>query len=248
MGTRLFVGWPDADLPHPTHDHACRATSRIIVKNLPKYLTEERLKEHFAKQGEVTDVRLMRNEAGESRRFGFVGFRTPKEATAAVRFFNDTFIDTSHITVDYAKTVGDGGLSRPWSKYSKDSSAHAIKEKKNEASVQLSEQKMRLREQVLQEKKRKEELLSTLYKGTKAVKEDTKLGEYLSVMAPRTQKTVWENDDPTIKKSAVLQLPFFFVCLNVLLGLAGGQAKGRVGQVQEDWRRWGVPHKDPLDI
>jgi multiple RNA-binding domain-containing protein 1 len=40
------------------------ATSRLIVKNLPKHMTEERLKEHFKKlAGEtvvVTDARIMK--------------------------------------------------------------------------------------------------------------------------------------------------------------------------------------------
>ena len=37
-------------------------SSRIIVKNLPKYLTQERFKEHFVRIGEVTDVRLVHTQ------------------------------------------------------------------------------------------------------------------------------------------------------------------------------------------
>ena len=39
--------------------------SRLIVKNLPKHLTEERMKEHFGNSGEftVTDVKIMRKGA-----------------------------------------------------------------------------------------------------------------------------------------------------------------------------------------
>jgi multiple RNA-binding domain-containing protein 1 len=36
------------------------ATSRLIVKNIPKHITEERLREHFAKKGLVTDAKIMR--------------------------------------------------------------------------------------------------------------------------------------------------------------------------------------------
>jgi RNA recognition motif-containing protein len=33
-------------------------SSRIIVKNLPKQISDERVKEHFAQKGEITDVKL----------------------------------------------------------------------------------------------------------------------------------------------------------------------------------------------
>jgi len=35
-------------------------TSRICVKNLPKYVDDRRLREHFAAKGEVTDSKVMR--------------------------------------------------------------------------------------------------------------------------------------------------------------------------------------------
>jgi hypothetical protein len=39
------------------------ATSRLCVKNLPKYLTEAKLREHFsARGGEVTDVKVARTK------------------------------------------------------------------------------------------------------------------------------------------------------------------------------------------
>ena len=40
--------------------------SRLIVKGLPKYYTEEKLREFFSKQGDVTDVKLMKKRNGES--------------------------------------------------------------------------------------------------------------------------------------------------------------------------------------
>lgn len=35
-------------------------TSRLCVKNIPKYLTEQRLKDHFAAKGQVTDVKVLK--------------------------------------------------------------------------------------------------------------------------------------------------------------------------------------------
>lgn len=40
----------------------------------------------------------------KSRLFGFVGFRTEDEAAKARKYFNSTFIDTSKIVVEFAKT------------------------------------------------------------------------------------------------------------------------------------------------
>lgn len=36
--------------------------SRICVKNLPKYVSEDRLRELFSQKGEVTDAKLMRTK------------------------------------------------------------------------------------------------------------------------------------------------------------------------------------------
>ena len=35
-------------------------TSRLCIKNIPKYANEIRLREHFSKKGEVTDVRVVK--------------------------------------------------------------------------------------------------------------------------------------------------------------------------------------------
>lgn len=84
--------------------------SRLIVKGLPSYLTDVRLREHFSQKGAVTDVKLMKRPDGTSRRFGFVGFRTESEAQAAQEYFDRTYIDTSRISVAVAKQVNDEDL------------------------------------------------------------------------------------------------------------------------------------------
>merc|ERR1712100_932265 len=99
--------------------------SRLFVKNLPKYITDERLKNHFSQKGEVTDVRIIKNKnTGESRQFGFVGYRTEKEAKEAIKFFNNSYLDTRKIDVSLAKASGDNALPTPWSRHSKGSNAY----------------------------------------------------------------------------------------------------------------------------
>jgi len=52
-------------------------SSRLIVKNLPKHMTEEKMNKHFSYDGkfEVTDAKICRKGA-KSRQFGFVGFKS----------------------------------------------------------------------------------------------------------------------------------------------------------------------------
>lgn len=42
--------------PPPFH------TSRLCVKNIPKYVNEARLRQHFAEQGDVTDVKIVKTK------------------------------------------------------------------------------------------------------------------------------------------------------------------------------------------
>jgi multiple RNA-binding domain-containing protein 1 len=79
--------------------------SRLIIKNLPSYVTPVRLQEHFEGKtsdgpgGTLTDVKVAMKPDGTSRRFGFVGYKTDKEAAAAKAWFDKTFIDSTRISV-----------------------------------------------------------------------------------------------------------------------------------------------------
>lgn len=107
------------------------STSRIIIKNLPSYLSEKRLKDHISSIGcNITDVKIVKKrseknpEVESSRKFGFVGFYSEEDARKALEYFNGTFIDTSRINVQYAFPPGSDLLPRPWSKYSVGSSQY----------------------------------------------------------------------------------------------------------------------------
>ena len=84
------------------------------MKNLPVYLTQDRLRKHFegteGPGGTLTDVKLVSNADGASRRFGFIGYKTPTEAERAKKWFNKTFVDSSRITVDVVDVSRDGSL------------------------------------------------------------------------------------------------------------------------------------------
>lgn len=82
------------------------ANTRLFVQNLPAYVDSARLRAHFETQGEVTDACVIRTKDGnKSRRFGFVGYNTAKQAQHAIAFFDKTFFDTCRLSVRLAHTV-----------------------------------------------------------------------------------------------------------------------------------------------
>ena len=87
-------------------------SSRIIVKNLQKKITEEEIKNHFSQKGVVTDVKIMHKEDGRSRNFCFVGFKSEQSAKDAIKYFNQTYLKTTKISVEKAKTQGDPSLKK----------------------------------------------------------------------------------------------------------------------------------------
>ncbi|KAF7456849.1 multiple RNA-binding domain-containing protein 1 [Cryptosporidium felis] len=106
-------------------------SSRVIIKNLPSYLSEKRLKDHISSIGcNITDVKIVRKKSSNnsgvetSRRFGFVGFYSEEDARRVIEYFNGTFIDTSRISLQFAYPPGSDLLPRPWSKYSVGSSQY----------------------------------------------------------------------------------------------------------------------------
>ncbi|CBZ50619.1 probable RNA-binding protein 19, related [Neospora caninum Liverpool] len=78
-------------------------SSRLIVKNLPPYITTTELKQKLTSLGgEITDVCLLRNERGKSRQCAFVGFKTQQQAANVKDHFHNTFIHTRKVEISFA--------------------------------------------------------------------------------------------------------------------------------------------------
>ncbi|CAD7970022.1 unnamed protein product [Amoebophrya sp. A120] len=97
-------------------------SSRVVLKNIPPYVSEAKLRERFRAHGSLTDVKILTTKAGTSRQLAFLGFKTPEEARRCVKANHRTFFDAYKLQVEIAKPVGDTNLQRPWSKHSKGSS------------------------------------------------------------------------------------------------------------------------------
>ncbi|KAG8738819.1 hypothetical protein FRC12_016544, partial [Ceratobasidium sp. 428] len=54
---------------------------------------------HFKQFGQIVSARVMRNDAGQSRGFGFVSFQSPEQAGAALQAMNGVFLGSKQIAV-----------------------------------------------------------------------------------------------------------------------------------------------------
>ncbi|XP_023125650.2 probable RNA-binding protein 19 isoform X1 [Amphiprion ocellaris] len=153
--------------------------SRLIVKNLPNGMKEERFRSMFAAFGTVTDCTLKFTKDGKFRKFGFVGFKAEEDATRALKHFNKSFVDTSRVTVEMCKAFGDPTKARAWSKHTQSSG-----QDKPSAPVDTEGKK---------KKKQKKETNSALGN----LEEEQEFKEFLSVHQNRSQAQTWANDtDP----------------------------------------------------
>ncbi|KAK1159925.1 putative RNA-binding protein 19 isoform X1 [Acipenser oxyrinchus oxyrinchus] len=159
--------------------------SRLIVKNLPNGMKEERFRSMFAAFGTLTDCSLKFTKEGKFRKFGFVGFRSEEEAGTALKHFNKSFVDTARITVECCKPFGDATKAKAWSKHSRKSVSTEGKEpgQQKEAAA-------------VKKEKKKKAITSTLGE----LKEDQHFKEFLAVHQNRAQVPTWANDTLTEPK------------------------------------------------
>lgn len=157
--------------------------SRICVKHLSKNASEAQLKEAFGKRGEVTDVRIVRTQAGKSRQFAFVGFRSDDMARDAVKYFNGTFLlaDGAKVIVELAVGVNDT------SKVADSRSRHTQKKLKKEEKRKEKE----AGESADMQKKDKQ--LESKLKKTNADVDQGK-AEFMEAMKKRSDASFWAND------------------------------------------------------
>jgi len=172
-------------------------SSRLCVKNLPKGADERRLREVFSRKGEVTDAKVIRTKDGKSRQFAFIGFRTNEEAEEALKYFNNTYIDTCKITCEVARKIGDPDAPRPWSRHSLKKPEYDSKSKPKAGPVDAL-----LKDTQVQG-------MAADVRGSKgSVANDPKFQEFLEVMQPRSKAKMWANDttgtlDTAVKDSVV---------------------------------------------
>lgn len=167
--------------------------SRIIVKGLPIYLEDDKLKEHFVKrlidkhassrntEDLITDVKILKDRNGQSRRFAFIGYRSEEDAFDAVSYFDGSFINTSKIEVAMAKSFADPRVPK------------SMKEQRREALKRLREKEEKL---LLEKETKKPKTTNDKKKGksiSAEIEKDKQLKEFIETMKPSSQVSSWEN-------------------------------------------------------
>lgn len=75
----------------------------LYIKNLEDDVDDEKLRAEFEPFGTITSCKVMRDEKGTSKGFGFVCFSAPDEATKAVAEMNNKMIGTKPLYVSLAQ-------------------------------------------------------------------------------------------------------------------------------------------------
>lgn len=75
----------------------------LYIKNLEDDVDDERLRAEFEPYGTITSAKVMRDEKGTSKGFGFVCFSSPDEATKAVAEMNNKMLGTKPLYVSLAQ-------------------------------------------------------------------------------------------------------------------------------------------------
>jgi polyadenylate-binding protein len=75
----------------------------LYVKNLEDTVDDAQLRQEFSASGTITSAKVMRDDKGNSKGFGFVCFATPDEATKAVTEMNGKMIGAKPIYVALAQ-------------------------------------------------------------------------------------------------------------------------------------------------
>jgi polyadenylate-binding protein len=75
----------------------------LYVKNLDDVVDDDGLRKLFEEFGNITSAKVMRDDKGNSRGFGFVCFTTPEEATRAVTQRNGQMIGSKPLYVAIAQ-------------------------------------------------------------------------------------------------------------------------------------------------
>ncbi len=96
-------------------------SKKVYVGNLPYQVDEDSLREVFAAIGKVESVRILTDETGRSKGFGFVEMTVDADADEAISSLNGTPLMGRSIVVNEARPQasrgGTGGTGKQRSSY-----------------------------------------------------------------------------------------------------------------------------------
>ncbi|XP_035214319.1 polyadenylate-binding protein, cytoplasmic and nuclear-like [Stegodyphus dumicola] len=75
--------------------------NNLHVRNLPKDMSDEQLKDLFKRFGEIVSVKIVRDEHFKSKGFGFVAFKTEAAAAQALKRLNNFPYESKILEISY---------------------------------------------------------------------------------------------------------------------------------------------------
>lgn len=84
-------------------------SKRIYVGNLSYQTDEEALKELFGEMGEVRSVKIITDETGRSKGFGFVEMSSDEDADKAISALNNASLGGRNLIVNEARPQTERG-------------------------------------------------------------------------------------------------------------------------------------------
>lgn len=164
--------------------------SRIVVKNLPKQISQEELKNHFSLKGNITDVRLI-HKNGEFRRYAFIGFEGKDDAGAACDYFHNTFIKQAKLTVEMCHDFSSEERPESWAQKNKKHKEKKYK-KSQEEETSTNNNETEIKKKGKKERKKDEDSLKEKLLGQ--YKNDPSFSEFLKA----NKKGAKEEEDPAV--------------------------------------------------
>jgi len=94
----------DEELRHQRDEHTQKYQgANVYVKNLDDDVDDEKLKQEFSRFGTITSARVMSDEKGNSKGFGFVWFTNPEDASRAITEMNGVIFGTKPLYASLAQ-------------------------------------------------------------------------------------------------------------------------------------------------
>ncbi|KAK1784582.1 hypothetical protein P4O66_019961 [Electrophorus voltai] len=96
--------------------------TNVYIKNFGEDMDDDKLKEIFSKFGQTLSTRVMTDESGKSKGFGFVNFERHEDAQRAVDEINGKELNGKKVYVAYAQKKGERqtGLKRKFEQMKQD--------------------------------------------------------------------------------------------------------------------------------
>ncbi len=185
---------------------------RLIIRNLPHGTTQASLVEHLsslpstssaasasgAASARITDVKLLHKSDGSFRRFAFVGFQSAAQAARVKEYFDGSYLGTSKIRIEFAQVPSAVGSDEA-RKRGKNSNTNSNAEQNGSASstAQASSKKRKLQASDAAGPADSASATADSQRKAKAAAKgrDVTFEEFMAVMAPKSKRKTWANED-----------------------------------------------------